>query len=49
MSNELSVEQLEWLGEIVWQYRDDRDWTQNEWAELQDIMDKLDGQIEERP
>lgn len=43
---ELTREELEWLSEIVYIYRDDRDWTQNEWGELQVILDKIDAQLE---
>jgi hypothetical protein len=46
MSDELTREELEWVSEIVYIYRDDRDWTQHEWAELQTILDKLDTKIE---
>lgn len=45
-SSELTREELEWVAEIVYIYRDDRDWTQPEWANLQLILDKLDAQIE---
>jgi hypothetical protein len=43
--NQLTREELEWVSEIVYIYRDDRDWTQHEWAELQGILDKLDSQL----
>lgn len=43
---QLSREELEWVSEIVYIYRDDRDCTQREWAQLQTILDKLDAQIE---
>jgi hypothetical protein len=46
MSDELSREELEWLSEIVYIYREDRDWTQNEWAELETIINKLDAKLE---
>ena len=46
MSDELTREELEWVSEIVYIYREDRDWTQHEWAELQIILDKLDTKIE---
>jgi len=47
MSNKLTREELEWVLEIVYMYREDHDWTHHEWAELQVILDKLDSQIEE--
>jgi hypothetical protein len=42
----LTREELEWVSEIVYIYREDRDWTQHEWGELQVILDKLDAQLE---
>ena len=45
MPNDLTREELELVSEIVWIYRDDRDMTQHEWAEIQLILDKLDDQI----
>jgi hypothetical protein len=45
-AEQLTREELEWVGEIVWQYREDRDWTQGEWAELQTILDKVDSLLE---
>lgn len=45
--NALTRDELELLSSVVWQYRDSRDMSQPEWAEVTAIMDKLDGQLDE--
>jgi hypothetical protein len=44
--NDLGRDELEWLSEIVYEYRDSRDWTHHEWGDLQNILDKLDAQLD---
>jgi hypothetical protein len=46
MDNELTLEELEFLMDLIIEYQDTRDLTQREWANTKTLLDKLDATYE---
>ena len=47
MDDFLTLEDLEFLMDLVIEYQDSRDLTQREWAKTKVVLDKLDAKYEE--
>lgn len=45
--DELTLEELEFLMELIIEYQDTRDLNQREWANTKTLLDKLDAKYEE--